>query len=226
NDLFGHEAGAFTGAASSSVGLIHEAEGGTVFLDEIDELPLLAQVKLLRLLQEKEYRRLGAHKSCKADIRVLAATNRNLHETLTTGRLRVDLYYRLNTVTLCLPALRDRLEDVPLLACNFLKKLAVEYAKPCKDLHASAVHRLISYGWPGNVRELENVMARSVLLSDENTLYAAQILLPESPTNSNGASFREQKARVVAQFERSYIAALLAASGGNISWAAKSAQKN
>jgi DNA-binding NtrC family response regulator len=136
NELFGHESGAFTSASSAQLGLIHAADGGTLFLDEIDGLPMLAQVKLLRFLQEKEFRPLGSRKACKADVRVVAASNISLDEAAGSGRFRRDLYYRLNVVQIALPPLRRRTEDIPLLARYFLAKYCEEYARPPKGFHA------------------------------------------------------------------------------------------
>src|SRR5215813_1684731 len=139
NELFGHERGAFTGAHTAHAGLIEEAEGGTLFLDEIDSLPLLAQVKLLRFLQSKEYRPLGGTKTLKADVRIIAATNANLEEALKAGKIRQDLYYRLNVIPIRLPSLRDRLEDIPLLAKHFLARYAGEFNKPVTGFSPGAI---------------------------------------------------------------------------------------
>ena len=166
NELFGHEKGAFTGASETRTGLIAEAEGGTIFLDEIDCLPLAAQVKLLRFLQEKEYRPLGSKKMKKADVRLLAAMNIDPQEAVAAGRLRQDLYYRLNVIPLVIPPLRERREDIPLLARHFLLKYAVQFNKPMADFSAEAMQLLQLYDWPGNVRELEHHVERAVVLSD------------------------------------------------------------
>jgi DNA-binding NtrC family response regulator len=226
NELFGHEPGAYTGAMNSSSGLIQEAEGGTLFLDEIDSLPLLAQVKLLRFLQEKEYRRLGSRKNCRANVRVIAAANTNVEQTIHTGRFRQDLYYRLNTVTLSLPPLRERIGDIALLARHFVRKCAQHLNKSALQLTSSAIQRLISHNWPGNVRELENVIMQSVLLAPGPLIQSADLPISEGFTSLRDATFQELKAQVVSQFERRYLTEMLSAFEGNISRAAAAAHKN
>jgi DNA-binding NtrC family response regulator len=226
NELFGHERGAFTGASTSQFGVIHEADGGTLFLDEIDCLPLLAQVKLLRFLQEKEYRPLGCTKMCKVDVRVITATNIDFEEAVRVGRLRQDLYYRLNVIPLVLPPLRERREDIPLLARHFLAKYAAEFDKPMTDFSLDAMQKLVLYDWPGNVRELEHVVERAVVLSEQAVIRGAGIVLPRLEATACQESFQKAKAKVVAQFERTYIQGLLLAYQGNITKAAQAAQKN
>ena len=158
NELFGHERGAYTDAAVAKPGLIAEAEGGTLFLDEIDCLPLLAQVKLLRFLQEKEYRPLGSVKTRAASVRVIVATNADLENALRQGRLRQDLYYRINILSLVLPPLRQRQGDILLLARHFLAKFTEEFAKPVQDFSPDVLPTLLAYPWPGNIRELEHTI--------------------------------------------------------------------
>jgi two-component system, NtrC family, response regulator GlrR len=224
NELFGHVSGAFTGAKTSRRGLIDEANGGTLFLDEIDCLPLMAQVKLLRFLQEKEYRPLGATKTSKADVRVIAATNINCEEAVREGKLRQDLYYRLNVIQLRLPLLRDRREDIPLLAHHFLNKYATEFNKQVSGFSPDAIRKLILYDWPGNVRELEHVIMRAMVLSTKPIICAANISISESEPLPE--SFQEAKNRMVEQFEKTYIKGLLLSNHCNISRSAKAAQKN
>lgn len=226
NELFGHEPGAFTGAASSQQGLIYEAEGGTLFLDEIDCLPLLAQTKFLRFLQEKEYRPLGSNKICKADVRIIAATNISLEEAVKTGKFRNDLYYRLNIISFKLPPLRERREDIPLLAQHFLHKYATEYDKQASAFSSDAIQQLMLFDWPGNVRELEHVIERAVVLSDQKIIQKADIVLPGIESSVHQESFQEAKDKVVAQFEGAYIQSLLLAHQGNITKAAQAAKKN
>lgn len=226
NELFGHERGAFTGATTSRLGIIHEAKGGTLFLDEVDSLPLLAQVKLLRFLQEKEYRSLGSAKVCKADVRVIAATNTDFEEATRSGRLRHDLYYRLNVIPLKLPALRERQNDIPLLARHFLAKYSAEFDKDVTEISVEAIQKLLLYDWPGNVRELEHVIERAVVLCNEDTIQTKHIGLPRRVALESQKSFQEMKAEVITQFEVNYINSLLMAHGGNISKAAHAAQKN
>lgn len=226
NELFGHERGAFTGANTSHSGLIQEADGGTLFLDEIDCLPLLSQVKLLRFLQEKEFRCVGSTKINKADVRVVAATNTNCEEAVQTGKLRRDLYYRLNVIPLVLPPLRERGQDVLLLARYFLVKHATEFNKPVTGFSPNAVRKLSFYEWPGNVRELEHVIMRAVILSDQPVIHASDITVLDSGTRPLSESFQEAKRRIVAEFEQNYIRTLLLTCHGNITEAARVAQKN
>ncbi len=226
NELFGHERGAFTDASTSQCGLIHEAEGGTLFLDEIDCLPLLAQVKLLRFLQERQYRPLGSAKTQEADVRVIAATNIDLGEAIRAGRLRQDLYYRLNILPLTLPPLRERREDIPLLARHFLAKYAAEFNKQVTDFSPDAIPALVLYEWPGNVRELEHIVERAVVLSEQAVIRKADIVLPHMETPACQDSFQEAKAKVIARFEKTYIQDLLRAYQGNITRAAQAARKN
>jgi transcriptional regulator with PAS, ATPase and Fis domain len=226
NELFGHERGAFTGASTAVDGLIHEADGGTIFLDEIDSLPSQAQVKLLRFLQEKEYRPLGSVKTRQADVRVLAATNTDVDTAVQSGMLRQDLYYRLNVIPLVLPRLQERREDIVLLARHFLAKYAAAFQKTVTGFTPEAMQRLILYAWPGNVRELEHVVERAVVLSQHVVIAAGDLLL--QPVDSEGVplSFQQAKAKAVAQFEQTYIRGLLTAYHGNITHAARAAQKN
>lgn len=226
NELFGHERGAYTGATCSEDGLIHESDGGTLFLDEIDCLSLPAQVKLLRFLQEKEYRALGSAKTRKAHVRVIAATNAELEAAVREGRLRHDLYYRLNVIPLRLPALRDRREDIPALARHFLAKYVAEFGKRIKDFSLEAIQALMLYDWPGNVRELQHVIERTVVLCEHGIIRDSDIMLPRRETQACRESFKEEKSRVIAQFERDYILSVLRACEGNITKAARLARKN
>ncbi|HJP91147.1 MAG TPA: sigma-54 dependent transcriptional regulator [Pyrinomonadaceae bacterium] len=226
NELFGHVSGAFTGAKTTRHGLIDEANGGTLFLDEVDCLPLMAQVKFLRFLQEKEYRPLGATRTHKADVRVIAATNIRCEDAVREGKLRQDLYYRLNVIQLKLPSLRDRREDIPLLAHHFLNKYALEYNKQVTGFSPDAIRKLILYEWPGNVRELEHVIMRAIVLSSKPIIYAAGIAISDSETLPLPESFQEAKNRMVDQFEKTYIKGLLLSNHCNISRSAKAAQKN
>jgi two-component system, NtrC family, response regulator GlrR len=226
NELFGHERGAFTGAKSSQVGLIQEADGGTLFLDEIDCLPPLSQVKLLRFLQEKEYRQLGSTKMLRADVRVIAATNSDPEEAVRAGSLRRDLYYRLNVIPLALPPLRERREDVPVLARHFLSKYSAEFAKRVTDFSPEAMRRLVTCDWPGNVRELEHVVVRAVVLCEQALVRDEDISLPARASAELEESFQGAKNRVVAEFEKGYIERALLASQGNISRAARASQKS
>ncbi len=226
NELFGHTKGAFTSAMTSVSGLIYETDGGTLFLDEIDSLPLAAQVKLLRFLQEKEYRQLGSAKTRRADIRIIAATNTELEQAVQEGTFRQDLYYRLNIVRLALPPLRERTEDIPLLARHFLSNAADELGRQMMDFAPEAMWKLTGHEWPGNVRELENIIKRAVIFSKGNTIRQEEIDLPIAQSPSQPKSFQAEKARVVAEFESRYMREILEAHRGNITMAAKAARKN
>jgi len=226
NELFGHAKGAFTSAVAPANGLIHETDGGTLFLDEIDSLTLAAQVKLLRFLQEKEYRQLGSARTLRADVRIIAATNIELEQAVSNGGFRRDLYYRLNIIQLALPPLRKRMEDISLLVSHFMNKHAAEFNKPVDGLTDEAMEKLHQYDWPGNVRELENIIVRAVVLAQGTVLDGPDIALPQAASALHKESFREQKARVVAEFEKRYMRGLLITHHGNISKAAQSARKN
>jgi len=170
SELFGHEKGAFTGAQARKIGLIEAANAGTLFLDEVAELPMSAQIKLLRVLQEREVLRVGAVEPVKIDVRVLAASNRELQQAVDTGRMRSDLYFRLNVVPLSLPPLRERRDDIPLLAYFQLRKFAVTMDRPVKEISEEAMRRLTEYDYPGNVRELSNFIERGVALAQGEVL--------------------------------------------------------
>jgi transcriptional regulator with PAS, ATPase and Fis domain len=195
-------------------------------LDEIDCLPLKIQVKLLRLLQEREYRPLGSSKMLKANIRVVSATNVDLRKAMNQGRFRKDLFYRLNVIPIVLPPLRDRKEDIPLLADHFLEKYAHNSTNlELKKLTPEALRKLLLYDWPGNVRELENVIERASTLCRSELIGADQIFT-ESESPAVNESFREAKTKFIASFERNYIETLLLEHGGNVTKAAIAAHKN
>lgn len=170
SELFGHQKGSFTGAVVDKAGLFEVANGGSFFLDEIGELPLHMQVKLLRVLQDKTFRRVGGTKDIKVDVRIIAATNRNLEEEIAAGRFREDLYYRLNVILIRTPPLRERTEDIPLLSDFFLKKIYEKQKKPIKKFSKKAFDILVNYPWPGNVRELENTIERVATLETEEEI--------------------------------------------------------
>jgi two-component system, NtrC family, response regulator GlrR len=226
SELFGHIQGAFTGADRTNHGLIHEAEGGTLFLDEINCLPLLSQVKLLRFLQEKEYRPIGSPKILHSDVRIITSTNIDIENVVQEGTFRKDLFYRLNVIPIKLPRLRDRKEDIVLLAEHFLNKYASEFSKNVKSFDADALQRIIMHAWPGNVRELENVIERAVVFSTDTSIHKSDINLPYSVQKDIDDSFQNAKARVISEFEKDYIHRLLLAYKGNISKAARAADKN
>jgi DNA-binding NtrC family response regulator len=225
NELFGHDRGAFTGASGARSGLIQEAEQGTLFFDEVNCLPLQAQVKLLRFLQSKEYRPLGSTKSLTGDLRIIAASNANLEAEVEAGTLRRDLYYRLNVVPIVLPPLRSRSSDIILLARHFLAHYAEKLNSPVVDFSSDAERKLLLYSWPGNVRELEHVIERVAVLCTERIIQAHHIVLPGEIEQPVRLSFQEMKAQVVSRFESDYIRNLLTVYRGNITQAAHAAQK-
>jgi DNA-binding NtrC family response regulator len=226
NELFGHEKGAFTSAVSLQTGLIEEANGGTLFLDEIDCLPVLAQVKLLRFLQEKEYRPLGSPKMKQANVRVIAASNANLEEAVGHGKVRQDLFYRLNIISITLPPLRERKEDIPLLAHHFLAKYGRECEKEICGFSREALHLLMVYHWPGNVRELEHAIERACVLCVGRRIEVDDLLLSNTGLDRRRESLQEAKAKEIARFEKNYIQGVLSVCKGNITHAAQVAQKN
>nr|NIT61711.1 AAA domain-containing protein [Fodinibius sp.]NIV16324.1 AAA domain-containing protein [Fodinibius sp.]NIY30291.1 AAA domain-containing protein [Fodinibius sp.] len=185
SELFGHEKGAFTGALSRKVGRFELADGGTVFLDEIGDLPLELQTKLLRVLQEGEFERLGNSKTTKVDVRILAATNRNLEGEVENGNFREDLFYRLNVFPVKIPPLRERKEDVSLLVKHFIQKYARKIGREVNAVPRHVLETLQQYHWPGNVRELENVIERAIIISQGNKLLLGD-WMPQNHNPSNG----------------------------------------
>jgi Nif-specific regulatory protein len=221
SELFGHEKGSFTGALAQKKGRLEVAEGGTVFLDEIGELSPALQVKLLRVLQEREFERVGGTKAIKLDIRIITATNKNLEEAVKQGTFRQDLYYRLNVVSLEMPPLRNRPEDIPLLSNYF----AAKYGKKCNrrvmGIAPQAQARLVGYDWPGNVRELENAIERAVVLGTTERILPED--LPESILES--ASIVSEPAtkyhEAVMQTKKQIILSAMAQANGSFTEAAK-----
>jgi two-component system, NtrC family, response regulator GlrR len=195
-------------------------------LDEIDALPLAAQVKLLRFIQDNEYRPLGSTTVHKADVRLMAATNADLGRLAQNGKFRQDLYYRLNIISFCLPPLRERHEDVSLLARHFLDKYAEEFNKQVSGFSSEAMQRLRLYDWPGNARELENCVERAVVLAQNVLVQGSDISLPTDQATSSQESFQNAKRKVIEQFEKNYLERVLLSTYGNISQAAAVAQKN
>jgi two-component system response regulator AtoC len=232
SELFGHARGAFTGAAAAKPGLFEEAAGGTVFLDEVGELPLPAQVKLNRALQEKEIRRVGDTQPVKIDVRVIAATHRDLREEAKAGRFREDLFYRLHVFPVTLPPLRERADDVALLAGHFLQKHARALRRELAGFEPEALARLAGYGWPGNVRELENAIERAVALAPGERIETADLppevagappALGVDPAALAKLPYREAVAEARDRTSRDYLVALLAEFGGNVTRAAERA---
>ena len=233
NELFGHARGAYTDARESQIGLIAQAESGTLFLDEVDALTAKAQVSLLRFLQDGQYRRLGSSRTEKADVRIVAACNSDLLDSVGQGQFRADLYYRLAAMDLQVPPLRRREHDPVLLARHFIAEAAHQYQRTVQELHPDTVHWLLTYAWPGNVRELQNRIQREFLLCDGPDILVRD-LAPDSdrrcqpdrrlgcPTTLN---FNEAKQQVLNAFERSQLQRLLSETGGNVSSAARLAGK-
>ncbi len=196
SELFGHEKGAFTGALSKKIGRFELAEGGTIFLDEVGEIPLELQPKLLRILQEGEFERLGNPETRKVDVRIIAATNRDLQKAIEKGEFREDLYYRLNVFPLQIPPLRERKEDIPLLVRHFLLKYSSTFGKKVEMISQGTMSALTNYPWPGNIRELENVIERSVITSSGNKLNLGDALSSQShKTNNDGIVTLEENER-------------------------------
>lgn len=225
NELFGHAKGAFTDAATAERGLVAEAEGGTLFLDEVDAMSLAAQAKLLRFLQDLEYRPLGSARSFAADVRVIAATNKDLRQMMEARSFREDLFYRLNVLTLSIPPLRERAEDIPLLAESFLAKYVAKHGRGPVTLSEEAVHKLMGHSWPGNVRELESVIQRALLLGGSDVLTPQELDVPVALAGQAAAalSLRQAKQLTLGQFERAYLINLLRNHRGNITHAARAA---
>jgi DNA-binding NtrC family response regulator len=226
SEIFGHKRGAFTGAASDQAGLIRQAEGGTLFLDEIDCLTPQAQVKLLRFLQDGEYRSVGSHQILHANIRVIAAGNADFSQLVRSGKFREDLFYRLNVLALALPALRERPGDILLLTHDFLEKQAAITQTRPKNLSLAALNRLLSHSWPGNVRELQNVLMRAIVISDSDSIEASDLDLPDEGPAGEDQSFQTMKSRVVWRFEHDFLATVLREHQGNITRAASAVKKD
>ncbi len=216
SELFGHEKGAFTGAHALRKGKIETAHRGTLFLDEIGEMSTNIQVHLLRVLEEREFTRVGGNELIKVDTRVVSATNCDLQQAIRNGRFREDLYYRLNVVTIDLPPLRERGEDIPLLAEHFLKKFAEENRKEVMGFSPEVMDFLFKYPWPGNVRELENTVERAVILAKQPELQMADLLQKNSPLAGRAASGQSLR-----EVEREHILGVLNDSSGNLAQAAR-----
>src|SRR5438034_9376934 len=215
SELYGHERGAFTGATGSRKGLFESAAGGTVFLDEISETSLVFQVKLLRVIQEREIRRVGSNEIVKVDIRLVAATNRDLREMVRNNRFREDLFHRLNVFTIALPALRERTPDIPLLASYFLKLFAEKHGKTVR-LASDAVEAMKRYSWPGNVRELRNMLERAITFNDTGVIQTDELEFEEDDDAKRVASMPAVVSTVsLDQMEKDHIIKVLRETGGN-----------
>ncbi|HEX8118866.1 MAG TPA: sigma-54 dependent transcriptional regulator, partial [Pyrinomonadaceae bacterium] len=236
SELFGHEKGAFTGAAARRRGKFEQADGGTLFLDEIGDMSANVQAKLLRALEERRIERLGGGESIPVDVRIVSATHRPLEQDIEKGSFRADLFYRLQVVTVEIPALRERREDIPVLADNFARQAAERYGLPPRTLAPSALRKLVEYHWPGNVRELRNAVERSLILAEGDEVTSKD--LPEEIGGASGKSAKVESAAPAIEpgalavpftsdfredrreFERRYIARCLEETGGNVTRAA------
>jgi DNA-binding NtrC family response regulator len=217
-ELFGHEKGAFTGAIQSKVGLLESAHKGTLFLDEIGDVDLGVQPKILKVLEEKQFRRLGDVRDRRVDIRLMAATHQNLGSLMKCKRFRSDLFFRISTIPLAVPPLRERVEDIPLMAMHLLERLSTELGCGSAEINPEAMRRLQSYSWPGNIREMRNVLERAVLLSGnpmicEKNLHFDETEWPEFKPENFG--------RTLGEMERDYISQVLDSEGGRVETAAK-----
>lgn len=221
SELFGHERGSFTGADKRRLGRFEEADGGTLFLDEISEISPPTQVKLLRVLQEREFERVGSNQTVKVDVRIIAATNRNLKEMVEQGQFREDLYYRLNVINLRLPSLKERPQDIPALAAHFLVKYAKENAKEVERFEDAAISALCAYSWRGNVRELENIVERAVVMSDGPELLLRHLPAELARTDGDSSAAPRIPGASLEEIERFAILETLASMGGSTTEAAK-----
>lgn len=215
SELFGHERGAFTGANIRRIGKFEQADGGTIFLDEIGELPLDSQVKILRVLQEKEIERLGGDDTIKVDVRIVAATNRNLEKEVAEGHFRLDLYYRLNVFPIVLPPLRERKEDIELLVNYFIKKYTQQLKRGKVTISDFALDQLKNYNWPGNIRQLEHLIERSILLTQGSLIDTVELPEPPSqiPENKPGGG----RIKTMEEMERDHIMSVLKECNGRVS---------
>lgn len=222
NELFGHAKGAYTGAETSQVGYFSRADGGTIFLDEIGETPLPVQVKLLRVLQEKEFEPIGSDRSIKVDVRIIAATNQDLEKAVTQGKFREDLYYRVHVIPIHVPPLRERKDDIPFLVDHFIKKFSERLEKKVEGIDPVAVQQLMQRNWPGNIRELENrieqamVMAQGAILGLDDFVF-----LQEEHGTQKFLNFKHAKDL----FEKEYVTHVLKITGGHVTNAARMAGK-
>ncbi|MDX1390771.1 MAG: sigma-54 dependent transcriptional regulator [Rheinheimera sp.] len=231
SELFGHRKGAFTDARTEHSGLVAQAEGGTLFLDEVNSLSRRGQGALLRFIQERRYRPVGGEKECKANISIIVSTNQDLAQQVRSGQFREDLYFRLNVAFVTMPPLRERVDDIPLLARHFLRTFMQHYGQGPKAFRSSTMDWLMTQYWPGNVRELENWVHRAFLLADGRLLDHQQMqdwtsVTPDDATSEGALDpFSQAKQRAVAQFEKAYLQRVLTLTRGNISRAAMLACK-
>ena len=216
SQMFGHERGAFTGAVSRQEGCFERADGGSLFLDEIGDMSMVTQTKLLRVLQEQEFERIGGNTTIKVDVRILAATNKTLLDEIKRGRFREDLFYRLNVVEIHIPPLRERMEDVAEIVEGFIQDFSIKYNKPDLKISRQALQTLQNFGWPGNVRELRNVIERAVVLSRSSQIESEDF--PEKirqPSAIGGDNPQDDRIYTLAEMERMYVKKVLEYAGGN-----------
>ncbi|HDD35282.1 MAG TPA: sigma-54-dependent Fis family transcriptional regulator [Candidatus Desulfofervidus auxilii] len=221
SELFGFKKGAFTGAFYTKKGIFSQADGGSIFLDEISEMPLSMQAKLLRVIEEKEFYPVGSERSIKVDVRIIAASNKDLEEEVKKGRFRNDLFYRIHVIPIKLPPLRERKEDIPLLAKHFLKKFSEKMKKDIKGFSLGAIKKMMLYNWPGNVRELENMIECAVAMSTKDIITEELILSTQTLKEDIVKPLKEAKD----EFEKNYLIQLMEKTRGNITQAAKLAGK-
>jgi Nif-specific regulatory protein len=221
SELFGYEKGAFTGADQRKKGRFELAEGGTLFLDEIGDVQLSTQVKLLRVLQEREFERLGGHETLKADVRLIAATNKDLERAIEKGSFREDLFYRLNVFPIFIPPLRERKPDVLLLADHFLQRFSAEHGRDIRRLATPAIDMLTSYHWPGNARELQNVIERAVLVCDGHVIHAHHLSPTLQTAEASGTVMSIALDDAVAAYEKDLLQDALKSARGNRAKAAR-----
>lgn len=221
SELFGFEKGAFTGATASKKGLFLQADGGMIFLDEISEIPLSMQGKLLKALDEKEFYSLGAQKPVKVDIRIVSASNKDIEKEVEKGNFRQDLFYRIHVIPIRMPPLRDRKEDIPLLVDHFLGKCTAAMNKQIKNITPQALQKIMMHSWPGNVRELENVIECAVAMAREDVINEDMVVINQKTDDGAFRPFKESKQ----DFERNYLVELMKISKGNVTQAAKLAGK-
>jgi DNA-binding NtrC family response regulator len=229
SELFGHARGAFTDAHRDRKGLVALAGEGTLFLDEVDSLPITGQSKLLRLLQEQTYRPVGSDRFVRTGVKIVAACNQDLEQMVREKKFRADLFFRLNVLRLHLVPLRERRSDIAILTRHFLDALVVEHGMPHKTLAPALAQRLVDYDWPGNVRELYNFLQRAVVFSEGTQILLTDLCdLPAvfAASKSESGTFREARAHAVATFEKGYVAEMLRRAGGNVTRAARLADKD
>ncbi|MFQ5792081.1 MAG: sigma-54-dependent transcriptional regulator [Acidobacteriota bacterium] len=222
NELFGHVKGAYTDARTDQKGLFEEAHGGTLFLDEIGELPVTLQVKFLRVLQDGEFKRIGSTRPIKVDVRVIAATNKDLIQAIAEKAFREDLFYRLNVIPIHIPPLRERKEDIPLLINHFLNDFNKELSKNVEGFSPAAIQKMMTYQWPGNIRELKNKVKQAMVLTRNNVITAEDLFFHVPVSSNKFQSFKDAKR----EFEKEYISQVLRICQGNISQAARLAKKD